>query len=63
VKVISFSSYSFGLYASDKENDLAKRCIDYSKILYTQDHEELTGLATELGEIAEAIEAGYGGMP
>ena len=63
VKVVSFSSYSNGLFASNKQEGLATRCIDYSKVLYSNDFEELTGLATELGEIACAIEAGYGGVP
>ena len=31
--------------------------------MYSQDEAELKGLATELGEIAVAIEKGFGGAP
>ena len=61
--VKSFASFTFGLFASDNSKKLARRCIDYSTILYSKDFEELTGLATELGEIACAIEKGFGGVP
>jgi phosphoenolpyruvate synthase/pyruvate phosphate dikinase len=35
VSIISFSSYSFGLFASGSCSELVKRCIDYSKIPFT----------------------------
>ena len=36
VQVVSFSSYSNGLFASNNQDGLATRCIDYSKILYSK---------------------------
>jgi phosphoenolpyruvate synthase/pyruvate phosphate dikinase len=62
-KIVSFSSYSFGLFASGAQQDLVKRCLDYSKIPFTQDHESLKCLGAELGKIACAIEKGFGGAP
>jgi phosphoenolpyruvate synthase/pyruvate phosphate dikinase len=61
--IISFSSYSFGLFASSHSNELVKRCIDYTKISFTQDHNMLRNLGAELGQIAQAIEDGFGGEP
>ena len=60
IKVISFSSYSYGLFASSTEKELVQRCIDYSKIDINVDTDELRGLGIELGEIAVAIESHFG---
>ena len=62
-QIVSFSSYSFGLFASGNSSELVKRCLDYSKIPFTQDHESLRNLGVELGQIACAIEKGFGGEP
>lgn len=63
VEIQTFASFSYGLFASENSKKLARRCIDYSSVLYHNDFEELTGLATELGEIACEIEKGFGGIP
>lgn len=60
IKVISFSSYSYGLFASNTETELVQRSIDYSKIELNVDTDELKGLGVELGEIAVAIESHFG---
>ena len=60
IKVISFSNYSFGLFASHSQKDLVQRYIDYSKIELNVDTDELRGLGVELGEIAVAIETHFG---
>lgn len=62
VEIVAFSSYSYGLYADPKSKELVKKNIDYSKVIYSNNEDELKGLATELGEIAVAIEKGFGGV-
>ena len=59
--IISFSSYSFGLFASD--TSLVKKRIDYSTITFTKEHELLVFLGAKLGEIAIKIEQGFGNQP
>lgn len=61
IQLITFSSYSYGLYASKNSKDLVRRCIDYSKIEFTKDTDELAGLGIELGEIAVHLEKCFNG--
>ena len=37
VSIVTFSNYSFGLYASQSAQDLAKKCLDYTEVPLTAD--------------------------
>lgn len=63
MQIVSFASYSYGLFANQSSNALAKRCVDYSNIPFHADPNALLSLGAHLGEIACMIEAKFGGDP
>lgn len=63
VDIVSFSSYSYALYADKSSNNLVKKCTDNSQNEFYKNPKYLVSLGQELGQIACEIEKQFENQP